>query len=56
MQKYKKFLLQYKNLFPVKHKKGCGMLEAECLSMDSDKIMEIFAAPSLVTYTKKMKI
>lgn len=22
MQKYKKFLLQYKNLFPVKHKKG----------------------------------
>ena len=32
------------------------MLEEECLSMDLDKIMENFAAPSLVTYTKKMKM
>lgn len=32
------------------------MLEEECLSMDSDKIMENFAAPSFVTYTKKMKM
>lgn len=47
MQKYKKFLLQYKKFVPRETQKRDGSMLEECLQVNSDKIMGKFAVPFL---------